>query len=92
MKKFSKKTKEFIMTAAIVVTLLLPTMTNAQTKMDGFFSNYSDDTYSDRGSFSASGGFMNASNQTFGDAPLGGGLLVMLAAGVGYAILKKKED
>ncbi|MBQ6084426.1 MAG: hypothetical protein IJK92_08775 [Bacteroidales bacterium] len=92
MKKFSEKTKEFIMTAAIVVTLLLPKTSVAQTKMDGFFSNYSDDTYSDRGNFSASGGFMNASNQTFGDAPLGGGLLVMLAAGAGYALLKKKED
>lgn len=43
------------------------------------------------------------SNQTFGEnsggsatetdvAPLGSGLLIMVAAGAGYALLKKKED
>lgn len=37
----------------------------------------------------------NFNNQTFGnqpEAPLGGGLLIMLAAGIGYAVLKKKEQ
>jgi hypothetical protein len=33
-----------------------------------------------------------ATSQNFGDAPLGTGLLIMLGAGAGYALLKKKEE
>jgi len=92
MKKFSEKTKAFIITAAIVITILLPMTLNAQTKMDGFFTSYSNDGYTDRDNVSVSGGFLSANNQTFGEAPLGSGLIIMLAAGAGYALLKKKED
>jgi len=32
-------------------------------------------------------------NQTFGqDVPLGSGLVLLMAAGTGYALLKRKED
>jgi len=31
------------------------------------------------------------SNQTFGEAPVGNGLFLMLAAGMGYACLKRKQ-
>lgn len=31
-------------------------------------------------------------NQTFGQAPLGSGIFVLLAAGVGYAVLRRKEE
>ncbi len=35
----------------------------------------------------------NLNNQAFGqDVPLGSGLLILLGATVGYAIIKKKED
>lgn len=93
MKKFSKKRKEFIIAAAIVMTMLLPTTTNAQTKIDGFFTNSGNDGYNNR-DVSVSGDFLNASNQTFGttEAPLGSGLLILVATGAGYALLKKKEN
>ena len=92
MKKFSEKRKEFIIAAAIVMTMLLPTTTNAHTKMDGFFASSGNDYYNDR--TSESGDFLNASNQTFGttEAPLGSGLLILVATGAGYALLKKKES
>lgn len=92
MEKFSEKTKAFIITAAIVLTTLLPINLNAQTKMDGFFSNYRNDGYTNRDDIAVSGGFLSATNQTFGEAPLGSGLIIMLAAGAGYVLLKKKED
>ena len=92
MKKFSEKRKEFIIAAAIVMTMLLPMTTNAQTKMDGFFEWSGDDNYSNRDT-SVSGDFINAHNQSFGDnAPLGSGLLIMVATGLGYALLKKKGN
>ena len=61
---------------------------------DSFFKGGAD-SYDNR-----DGGF---SNQTFGSenggpqsptdiVPVGSGLFIMLAAGAGYAILKKKED
>ena len=92
MKKFSEKRKEFIIAAAIVMTMLLPTTTNAQTKMDGFFASSGNDYYNDR--TGESGNFLNAGNQTFGttEAPLGSGLLILVATGAGYALLKKKEN
>ena len=42
----------------------------------------------DRTEVSNSGSFYN---EEFG-APLGSGVLLLLAAGIGYATLKKKED
>ena len=101
MKKFAKKLKDFIILMAMAVTLLLPTTTNAQTKMDGFFASPSDtDGYYDRAN--NSGDF---SNQTFGQGfgimggntpqnstPVGSGLIIMTVAGASYALLKKKED
>lgn len=99
MKKHNKNLKEFVILAAMALTTLLPTTTNAQTKTDGFFSNSDYETYNDRGSdFSMNG--LNAWNQQFGEhigdkpneGPLGSGLLIMAAAGAGYVLLKKKED
>jgi len=73
--------------------MLLPITTNAQ-RTDGFFSNSGNETYNDRGTACSSEG-LNAYNQQFGEqieAPLGSGLLIMVVAGAGYALLKKKED
>lgn len=94
MKKFSKTAKAFIMASAMAVTLLLPTTTNAQTGMDGFFTNSANETYENRDGGTSFDGLLNASNQTFGEneSPLGSGLIIMFAAGAGYALFKKKED
>lgn len=56
--------------------------------VDGFFSNGSGDYASrDEGSAEVSGGI---TNDNF-SAPLGGGLLVMTTAGVGYVLMKKRK-
>lgn len=94
MNKTTQKMK-FLMLALVMAGLLLPMTTNAQSGgSDGFFRNGMD-SYENR-----DGGL---SNQTFGSesggpqaptdlVPVGNGLLIMFAAGAGYAMLKKKED
>lgn len=93
MKKTTKKKK--LILSVILAGLLLPMTTNAQSGgSDGYFRNGMD-SYENR-----DGGL---SNQTFGSesggpqaptdlVPVGNGLLIMFAAGAGYAMLKKKED
>ena len=101
MKTFSKNTKAFIMAAAMVASLLLPTTTNGQNGSDGFFNSTNSDEYKGRSMFSG-----NVNNQTFGqnygttfgqntgqnESPLGSGLLIMTSAGASYVLLKKKEN
>lgn len=73
----------------VAAMLLLSTTSTAQS--DGFFKNYDN---GDRGDITINSDNANGiTNADFGEsAPLGSGLLIMLAAGAGYAILKKKED
>ena len=89
MKKLAKKAKAFIMAAAMAVTLLLPTTTNAQTKMDGFFNSSDMTDFMERSSWE-----FVVINQQFGmnAEPLGSGLLIMAVAGAGYAALKRKKE
>ena len=90
MKKFTKKSKAFVVALAMVVMmLLLPTTTNAQTKMDGFFDASDMNDFVDRTSWE-----FVVINQQFGnmDTPLGTGLLIMTFAGAGYAVLKRKKE
>ena len=68
-------------------------------KSDGFFRN--DELYNNRNEgfgadvinqgFGESGGTI-VTNQTFGEVPLYGGLLIMLGAGIGYAAIKRKKN
>lgn len=93
MKKTTQKMK-VLMLALVMAGLLLPMTTFAQSGGgDSFFRGEAD-------SYNRAGGL---SNQTFGNesggpqaptdlVPVGSGLFIMLAAGAGYAILKKKED
>ena len=63
---------------------------NAQ-RSDGFFKN-NDDTYNNRGEISNNitlGGVTNNENPT--EAPIGSGLLIMVAAGAGYAVARRKN-
>ena len=80
-----KKTISRIVILALFVTTAI-TMT-AQ-KSDGFFNTYNEDIYQDRSIES-----IGLDNQTFGqDVPLSGGLLIMFAAGAGYAIYRRKRN
>ena len=88
MKKFAKETRAFIMAAAMVVMLLLPTTTNAQTKMDGFFNSSDMSDFVDRSSWE-----YVVINQQFGNnEPLGSGLIIMTVAGASYVALKRKKE
>lgn len=90
MKKFTKKSKAFVVALAMVVMmLLLPTTTNAQTKIDGFFDS------SDMNDFIRDSSWEYVViNQQFGvnSEPLGTGLLIMTFAGASYAVLKRKKE
>ena len=92
-------TKTFVLSLAMA-GMLLPMAAHAQS--DGFFRDGGDYTNRDgNGAYSlnnqqfgsgVSGGY-NLNNQTFGQeaVPLGSGLIVMLAAGVGYAVMRRKR-
>ncbi len=76
---------------AFMLSIILVAAINLSGQTDGFFRNYDN---GDRGDITINSGNANGiTNADFGEsAPLGSGLLIMLAAGAGYAILKKKED
>ena len=89
--KRQTKLKALALSVAMACAMLSPCTLSAQS--DGFFRSGNDNYNRDGG----------LSNQTFGSeaggpqtqtdlVPLGSGLLIMMTAGAGYALLKKKED
>lgn len=86
MKKISNL-KAFALSLAMAIGMLLPMTTNAQS--DGFFRSFNDNYENRDGGINDNNGGMT--NQTF-ETPLGGGIAILLAAGLGYVVLKKKED
>ena len=83
MKKLSNL-KALLLSFMLVACFVLPM--NAQ-KSDGFFRINNDDIYNDRGEGISLGG-AESENPT----PVGSGIIVLMAAGAGYALLKRKED
>ena len=86
--------RKALLTIAIVLTMDL----GASAQSDGFFKNYRDDVYGDRGGTGSDplmpalpGGGVGAYNTDQG-APLGSGLLVLTALGAGYAVCRKKRS
>ena len=85
--------KKILFTIAIVLTMVL----GASAQSDGFFKNYRDDVYGDRGGSGSDplmpalpGGGVGAYNTDQG-APLGSGLLVLTALGAGYAVARRRQ-
>lgn len=75
--------------SAILVIFALPL--NAQWN-DNFFQIENDDAfYLDRGTFIIIGG-AGITPQGIGEAPIGSGLLVLMAAGAGYAVARRKRS
>lgn len=75
--------------SAILVIYALPL--NAQWN-DNFFQIENDDAfYLDRGTFIIIGG-AGITPQGIGEAPLGSGLLVLMAAGAGYAVSRRRRS
>lgn len=99
--KTQKTLKALVLSLAMAVGMLLPTVVNAQS--DGFFRD--EGGYANRdagdGAYSlnnqqfgsdVNGGY-NIDNQTFGQGvPLGSGLLIMVAAGGAYAFVRRKHE
>lgn len=75
------------MLSLIMTALLLPMTSFAQQTSDSFFCV--DDAFNGNRDVFA---FNGLHNQTFGDAPLGSGLLVLGALGAGYAIARRKRN
>ena len=85
--------KKILLTIALVLTMVL----GASAQSDGFFKNYRDDVYGDRGGTGSDplmpalpGGGVGAYNTDQG-APLGSGLLVLTALGAGYAVARRRQ-
>lgn len=93
------KTRALALFLVMIALLLGPIFSNAQNR--GFFGYGNYDKSYDNSYGMANRGLMNINdssetgivNQTFGEpVPLGNGVVVMLVAGAGYLLLKKKED
>lgn len=89
-----RKKKALVLSAAMAVALSLPVGVSAQ---DGLFQRGAStevERETEAGMLcqrNEASGVIN--NQTFGQpVPVGSGIIVLLAAGAGYAVLKRKED
>lgn len=72
---------------AFMLSITLMAAINLSGQTDGFFRNY-DNGDRDGDTEGVTIGGMTNENPT----PVGSGLLIMVAAGAGYALLKKKEE
>ena len=97
MKRISKR-KAILLSLMMAVFLLTPIFSNAQKGGLFGYGNY-DESYDN--SFGVTNrGLTNINdngetgfvNETFGEVPVGSGIIVMLVAGASYVLLKKKED
>lgn len=93
MKKEKNGVKATLLSLVMAAVLMLPMSLLAQ-KSDGFFrSNNNDDVYNDRDSeinYGLNLGGSQNENPTE-EVPLGGGLLVLAAAGAGYALARRNK-
>ena len=94
--KRTTKLKVFVVSLAMAFGMLLPVTASAQS--DGFFrgeGNYMNRDGGPSGDIVNQGfgddGGNTVTNQSFGEAPVGSGLLILTAIGAGYAVLKKKK-
>lgn len=97
MKRISKR-KAILLSLLLAVFLLTPIFSNAQKGGLFGYGNY-DESYDNSNGVTNRGltnindsGETGIVNQTFGEVPVGSGIIVMLVAGAGYVLLKKKED
>ena len=101
MKIMKRKLKTMALMVAMAAGVLLPMKVSAQGLFNSSFghsgSGVSNGAFGNSGStdvtnesFGTNSGDVN--NQNFGKAPLGSGILIMLAAGAGYATLKRQKS
>lgn len=87
MRKSKIKVLSLMISLAMTVGCFAPLSVNGQNGgSDGFFrGGY--DSYENRGEVEVSGGI---TNDSFNAAPLGSGLMIMVAAGAGYLVRKNR--
>lgn len=102
--KKQMKTKALVLSLAMAAMLALPTMASAQesrSNFGGLFgTNPTAKTANEEKGMMGGNGTRGAvtgnpiNNEAFGDntTPIGGGVFILLAAGLGYAAMKRKED
>ena len=90
MKKSKFKLKTFVFSLAMAANFIMPLPVQGQnSRVDEFFrSDIEEYEFRDGGSFAL---WVGLFNDPF-EAPLDGGLLIMTAAGLGYAIRRKITD
>ena len=94
--KKTTRLRAIVLSLAMALVMLLPAASHAQS--DGFFRDGGDYANRDGGGgynlnneqFGDLKNSFNLNNQTFG-APLGSGLIIMLAAGGAYALVRRKR-
>ena len=79
----------FTFSLAMALSMLLPTTINAQS--DGFFRGGETGNYENR-DISAGGGMSLGGATNENPTPVGSGLLIMMAAGAGYAVVRRKRN
>jgi len=101
MKIMKRKLKTIALMVAMAAGMLLPMKVSAQGLFNSSFGHsgsggVSNGAFGNSGStevtnesFGTNSG--DVKNQNFGKAPLGSGILIMVAAGAGYAVLKRKR-
>lgn len=90
--KINMHKKRFIISAVVLAMMLMPFTMSAQGPFgsDNYF-RINEGNYSNRDSNPVIYG--NINNQTFGqDVPVGSGIAVLVAAGAGYAIMKRRKN
>lgn len=84
--KKTTKLKAIVLSLMMLIGLI-PLTSFAQQKSDDYFRSWEND-YDYRTSVAT----WTLTNQTFGEAPLGSGLLILTAVGAGYAISRRKRS
>ena len=84
--KKTTKLKAFVLSLMMLIGLI-PLTSFAQQRNDDYFRSWEND-YDNRTSVAT----WTLTNQTFGEAPLGSGLLILTAVGAGYAISRRKRS
>lgn len=84
--KKTTKLKAIVLSLMMLIGLI-PLTSFAQQRNDDYFRSWEND-YDNRTSVAT----WTLTNQTFGEAPLGSGLLILTAVGAGYAISRRKRS
>ena len=94
----NKHIKTLLVSGIIALGLVLPTAAFAQGQSDGWFKETDNGSGGNRTvsvtlSIDGGGSGSGLTNQGYGEpAPLGGGMLLLVSLGAGYAVMKRNKN